>query len=67
MERICIAVTVMAALALTSRASAGNAYDNQIEMTATLVAGSPAGFRELCNALDGTHSEAGTQAKCIRE
>ena len=66
MERILVVGLVVSALVLTNRASAGDAYDNQIEMTATLLAGSPASFRELCKGVGGTHSAAESNAKCVR-
>jgi|GEM_PF-6901202 len=66
MERVLIIGLVVSALVLTNGASAGDAYDNQIKMTATLLAGSPASFRELCEGVGGTHSEAGSKAKCVR-
>ncbi len=66
MERVLIVGLVVSALVLTNSASAGDAYDNQIEMTATLLAGSPASFRELCKGLGGTHSAAESKAKCVR-
>jgi hypothetical protein len=66
MERVLIVGLVVSALVLTNSASAGDAYDNQIEMTATLLAGSPASFRELCKGLGGTHSAAESNAKCVR-
>lgn len=66
MGRIYIVVFLGAALALTNNARAGDAYDNQIEMTGTLMAGSSAGFRELCKGVGGTHSAAESKAKCVR-
>jgi hypothetical protein len=51
---------------MPAQVGADDAYDNQIQMTATLMAGSPASFRELCKGLGGTHSAAESKAKCVR-
>jgi len=60
------AIVAVAACGLGSTATAGDAYDNQIKMAGTLLAGSPAGFRTLCKGVGGTLSNAGDKAKCVR-
>lgn len=66
MRRVSIFVLIAVSIVFTGEARAGDAYDNQIKMTMTLMAGSPEGFRELCRGLGGTYSETGDKAKCIR-
>lgn len=65
-RRIRILVLVVAALAFTNGAKAGDAYDNQIQMAGTLLQGSPASFQEFCSGIGGTHYAAGDKAKCVR-
>ena len=66
MQRILVFALMGASIAFAGEASAGDAYDNQIKMTMTLMAGSPASFREMCRGLGGTHTEAEDKAKCVR-
>lgn len=63
---IVIATVIVAISSPTIVASAGDAYDNQIEMTSMLFSGTPAKLRELCRALGGTYTEQGQKAKCER-
>jgi len=60
------AVMAATVVGLPTAARAGDAYDNQMKMTATLLAGSPATFRTLCKELGGTHTDARSKAKCVR-